>query len=268
MADRSAIETDRIRDYIDDRLGKRDRANVAAYLLAHPEIGAEVEQLRRQNEALKAVGQEILEEPVPDRLLSALRPAGVPDEPAAQAPSRWPFLEAAAAILLFVGGGAAGWFLNGQINPPVSEDALLTSQILHAYDFYDRERDYPIDFASDRAQDFDGWITRSFERSLAPPDLGKFKFAYAGGRLVPTASTPIGHFQFENDQQERLGIFFWQGPMMPASPSTLVNDDRVAFKLWVEGDFRMALVADRANPDFDSIADNVSGFYREALATH
>lgn len=265
MTERSIIEEDRIQDYIDGRLNDRDRAGVAAYLLAHPEIGADVEKLRRQNEALKAIGQEILDEPVPERLRVALERQETPDPAVPMVRSRSPFVEMAAAILLFVAGSALGWFLNGELNPLPSEDDLLTSQIVYAYDFYARESDYPIDFAADRVQDFEGWINRSFERSLPPPDLARFKFAYTGARRMPTAKTPVGHFQFENDQKQRLGVFFWRGATKPATPR-LMFDDRMALKSWIEGDLKLAVIAERDNPDFDAIADDISAFYREVLS--
>ena len=274
MADRSIVDEDRIQDYIDDRLGERDRASVAAYLLAHPEIGVEVEKLRRQNEVLKAVGREILDEPVPDRLRAVLRQPET-DVPHAlsrsgvtivQQPARRTFLEAAAALLLFVVGGAAGWFLHGELKPLPSEDDLLTSQIVYAHDFYDRERDYPIDFAVDRGQDFEGWISRSFERSMPPPDLAKFNFVYTGGRLMPTATNPIGHLQFENDRQQRLGLFFWRRSIEASPPRGLTDNPRRALKIWVEGDLNLAVVGDRDTPDFDLIADDISVFYRGVLS--
>ncbi len=67
-----------IQDYIDGRLGARDLAAMAAYLFAHPKAASEIEALRRHNEALKQIGQEILDEPIPERLRSVLRrrPAG------------------------------------------------------------------------------------------------------------------------------------------------------------------------------------------------
>ena len=270
MTERSIIDEDRIQDYIDDRLGDRDRASVAAYLLAHPEIGADVEKLRRQNEALKAIGQEILDEPVPERLYDTLHRTETPSRPAIPVPmlSRNPFLEAAAAILLFVVGGAVGWLLHDQLEPPLSEDDLLTSQIVYAHDFYARESDYPIDFAADRVDAFEGWINRAFERSLPPPDLGKFKFSYTGARRMPTARTPVGNFQFENDRQERLGVFFWRTATGTSPLPRATLDDRTAVKIWIEGDLNLAVVGDRSNPDFDVIADDISVFYHEVFAAH
>jgi anti-sigma factor RsiW len=64
---------EQIQDYVDGRLGGRDLAAIAAYLLAHPGLAAEVETLRRQNEALKRIGEEILDEPVPERLRDVIR---------------------------------------------------------------------------------------------------------------------------------------------------------------------------------------------------
>lgn len=65
MDDRDALTEDQIQGYIDDRLNERDRAAVAANLLAHTEVAAEIEILRRQNEALKGVSHH-LDEPVPE----------------------------------------------------------------------------------------------------------------------------------------------------------------------------------------------------------
>ena len=270
MAESDILGEDRIQDYIDDRLNERDRANVAAYLLANPEIGAEVEKLRRQNEALKSVGQEILEEPVPDRLRSVLhQQARIEDAAPASfvriAPRSY-FLEAAAALLLFIVGGGAGWLLHGQLNPSPSDDDLLTAQMAYAYGFYDAERDYPIDFSAERLQDFEAWITRSFERPVPPPDLGGFNYRFAGGRRLPTASAPVGLFQFENDEQKNVSIFFWRKNARSRGLPNWSDDDRNLVKIWVEGDINLAVISDKETPDFDNISDSVNQFYRQALA--
>ncbi len=73
MVERQGLRDEQFQDYLDGRLSDGERADLEAYLRAHPEAAAEVEQLRRQNEALRGVGQEILEEPIPDRLRDVLR---------------------------------------------------------------------------------------------------------------------------------------------------------------------------------------------------
>ncbi len=69
---------EQIQDYIDGRLGARELLVMAAYLFAHPAAASEIEALRRHNQALKRIGQEILDEPIPERLRDVLRrrPAG------------------------------------------------------------------------------------------------------------------------------------------------------------------------------------------------
>jgi anti-sigma factor RsiW len=92
MAERSVFTDEQIQDYIDGRLNQRDRAAVAAYLLAHPRVAAEVEAVRRQSEALSALGQEILDAPVPEHLRQLLRErpasprAGLRSEPRPASP--------------------------------------------------------------------------------------------------------------------------------------------------------------------------------------
>ena len=68
MVERNPFTDQQIQDYIDGRLSERDRAAVAAYLLAHPRVAADVEAVRRQSDALRALGHEILDEPVPAHL--------------------------------------------------------------------------------------------------------------------------------------------------------------------------------------------------------
>ncbi|HEX3210758.1 MAG TPA: hypothetical protein VHQ91_15320 [Geminicoccaceae bacterium] len=59
---------EQIQAFVDGQLDGRDLAAVTAYLLDHPEVACEVETLRRQNDALKQIGHEVLNEPIPERL--------------------------------------------------------------------------------------------------------------------------------------------------------------------------------------------------------
>jgi anti-sigma factor RsiW len=287
MAERHIPDDEQIQDYIDNRLDEPERSNVAAFLEANPEIGDEVERLRQQNHALRSIGQEILDEPVPDRLRSALssidreilnepvpeklRATLKPPRPALPAQmmpgQRSYFMEMALALLLFVAGGGVGWLLHSEIRPPVTEEQLLARQIEYAYGFYDRERDYPLDFPADRVGEFDSWISRSFERQVPPPDLARFDFALTGGRMVPTVSTPVGLFQFENADRQRLGVFFWRSGASSSVPQ-LAGDNQRLVRIWVEGDLHLAVIADPENQDFESISDEVTAFYQQNLTSH
>jgi hypothetical protein len=58
---------------IDRGMRKRDRAAASPYMMAGQDAAAEVEALRRESEVLMDISQDILEEPVPQRLRDILR---------------------------------------------------------------------------------------------------------------------------------------------------------------------------------------------------
>ena len=139
MTTHESISDAVLQDYLDDRLDPQRRAAVAAWLAQNPVKAAELEALRYQDEALRALDADILEEPLPDRLREALR-SGLSDEAgaqevvqptAAQAPVKRPrarrWLQAAAALAIFVVGSGLGWSLNSASREMPSEIDLVLS---------------------------------------------------------------------------------------------------------------------------------------------
>ncbi|HKU47199.1 MAG TPA: NepR family anti-sigma factor, partial [Burkholderiales bacterium] len=61
--------------YADGKLEEARRAAVAAWLAAHPEDAERIESYRQVAEELRSTYDGVLEEPVPERLRHALRPA-------------------------------------------------------------------------------------------------------------------------------------------------------------------------------------------------
>lgn len=67
------LSDEKIQDYLDGRLSKRERSVVAAILIGNPDIRREVTELWLLNEMIRSLGQHILDEPVPDRLTEIVR---------------------------------------------------------------------------------------------------------------------------------------------------------------------------------------------------
>jgi anti-sigma factor RsiW len=283
MAERNVCRDEQLQDYIDGRLNERDRAAVAAYLLAHPRVASEVEAIRRQSEALRALGQEILDEPVPEPLRRLLREhagtaRGEP-KPKARRATRRPigglpsFLQTAAAILLFCAGGAMGWFTHGVVHPAANLDDIFLADDMflagmgRAYAFYGA-RDYPVAFPPDRAEEFGAWIGRSFEREVRPPDLAQFGYRYRGGRLIPSASANIGLFQYERPQDVRLAVFFWTAAAPPVAVHARLDRDDVAARFWNTNGLSFAVISDKANHDLESAAKAIFAFYDQSFRPH
>ena len=259
MAESDVLSADRIHDYIDGRLSDRDRAAVAAYLVGRPKAAAEVETLRRQSEILRGIGQGVLDEPVPPRLLEPLQ-RRVPAEALRRPRDTFAYLEAAAAILLLVTGGVLGWQANDGIHPrPSAEDALF-ADMAGAHAFYG-ERSYPVDFAPARATELSSWIDRWFERDVPPPDLRKLGYTYRGGGLIPAAGTRVGVLQFEHAEGPEVTVFFWKTAAPPQQVGATRPEEEVAARFWSGGGLNFAVVSERNNPNLEPAADAVFSFY-------
>jgi anti-sigma factor RsiW len=270
MADHEMLADDKIQDYIDGRLDDRDQAAVAAYLLAHPEAASHVEMLRRQNEALRGIGHEILDEPVPARLRNVLhQQAREPAEASFVGRTRLRstgFLEAAAAILLFCIGGAAGWFMHDRLTPPPGLQDLIASNAADMYTFYGGDHDYPVDFPPDQTTELASWINRSFNREIPPPDLANLSYEYRGGQLLPISGASIGFFQFEGPDDARLAVVFWPGDQPPTQLERIGQQQNVTARYWLGDGFSFTVMSDANNPDLENAAEAVFSFYAGALA--
>ena len=81
MVERDRRAVDRFLAQINRRWRRRGQAAAAPYTLAGADSDAEIEAVLRENEILKDIGREILDEPVPERLRDLLRPlSGDPDQ--------------------------------------------------------------------------------------------------------------------------------------------------------------------------------------------
>lgn len=61
-----------IDDYLAGRLSADERSRLETLIEKNPEVRRRVDTLRAQEEALRHLGEDILNEPLPDRLLAAL----------------------------------------------------------------------------------------------------------------------------------------------------------------------------------------------------
>lgn len=263
-----AEEARLLQAYLDDRLSARERAEVAIEIARSPALAQRMQQLRRDAELLQAIGQEILEEPVPARLQAILRAAPpIEATSATSARTQHRRLATAAALLLFLSGTGAGWIANDLVNPAPSVQQVILASVAQAFDFYDASVGYPLEFPADRAADLRSWITQAFARDIEPPDLQEFGYAFDGGRLLPGGGVRVGAFQFSRPEKGRLGVFFW--PDEEALPALLTGrlDPDTAYRVWSGNGFAVAVMGREENDDLEPAAEAVFAFYRNVFGT-
>lgn len=259
MTDHSdQISEDKLQDYIDGRLGDQEEAAVAAYLLANPEQAKYVQWLREQDKALKAVGVNVLTEPIPERLKSVL--SNAQDEPRHQAivrsrrQGRFEVLAYAGAL---AAGLVVGWFGHANYKADISPPDMALMAGMEAHRFYSQDKDYPVEFGADKEDDLAGRIKEIFGRPIARPDLSDLGYKYVGGRLLPWSSGPIGFQSYQNDEGRRVSVLIWSRETPPEYVSGLsdLNGVRTAYR-WNDG-VTYAVVCDKDNDDFDRLANAV-----------
>ena len=110
MNDRNIpITEDELHAYVDDELPAERRADVEAWLAAHPDDAERVQSWRTMAEMLHARYDTVAQEPVPARLeLERLE----------RRPRQWLYGAAAAVLVAFVAGGTAGWVAHGAASAP------------------------------------------------------------------------------------------------------------------------------------------------------
>jgi len=203
MIDRdSPVTEDELHAYIDGELPAERKEAVAAWLSEHPEQAATVASWRAQAEGIRGRYGAVVEEPVPerlklDRVLSRDRANG----------RSWAAMAAAAAIVAFLVGGAAGWMARGaSAAAPTGFDAFA-SEALDAYKLYVVEVRHPVEVPGSERAHMTQWLSKRLGEELRVPDLQTIGLKLVGGRLLPGPTGAAAFYMYENPSGERFTIY-------------------------------------------------------------
>lgn len=233
----AAVSEAELHAYVDGALAPQRRAEVEAWLLAHPEQQDRVTAFRAQNDALRALFDPVLDEPVP-------APLRVPGRRFRLLPS--PSQLAALAASLIV-GVAVGWVLRGPTPVPDAAlaDATLPQRAALAHAVYTPEVLHPVEVGADQEAHLVKWLSKRLDQPLKAPDLSGLGFRLIGGRLLPGGDKPAGQFMYENAAGRRLTLYV---------STDLGGNRETAFRFaqergasvfyWIDGPLGYALVAE------------------------
>jgi anti-sigma factor RsiW len=186
--------------YADGKLPEERRAVVAAWLAAHPDDAERMETYRRLSEELRSTYEGVLDEPVPERLRRALRPARA---------------RRVAMVALWVGlgavlGGIAGWHLHSTDVPPAAAydpADLMARRAAVAHATYSPEVRHPVEVGADQEAHLVKWLSKRLGTPLRAPHLESVGYSLVGGRLLPGENGPVAHFMYQCNRGTRVTLY-------------------------------------------------------------
>jgi anti-sigma factor RsiW len=225
----SPVTEDELHAFVDGELPADRREAVAAWLAEHAEEAALVASWRAQTEAIRARFGAVADERVPERLQI--------DQVMRNGASRrsWMAIAAAAAVIAFMVGGAAGWLAHGaSAAAPTSVDTI-TANALEAHELYVVEVRHPVEVPGNERAHMTKWLTKRVGHEQRVPDLDSIGLKLVGGRLLPGPSGAAAFYMYESRSGERFTLYCSK---LAASETALRFESGKRFDAftWVDGD--------------------------------
>ncbi|MHB0984451.1 MAG: anti-sigma factor family protein [Sulfuricella sp.] len=232
--------------YADGQLDERRRAEVEAWLAAHPADAERMEAYRRQNEALHALFDPVLDEPIPQRLRRRER----------QPWRMMPVLRHAAVLAWIAVGGTLGWFLHGaQEARPGASSMALVRQAAVAHVVYTPEVRHPVEVGADQEAHLAAWLSKRLGASVKVPHLGETGYDLVGGRLLPGTAGPAAQFMYQDGRGQRLTLYVrTDAGGSRETAFRYARENNVGVFYWIDGPFGYALSGDLDKPELLRVA--------------
>lgn len=252
--------------YVDGALDRETREAVQAWLADHPQDRAKVESWGAQNDALHALYDGVLDEPVPPRMTGALTAAPVRHAPARHGPSRW--MQAAAAVVLLVAGFALGWGYRDTFSDQLADQradqtaagADLISQAIGAHVVFTGEKRHAVEVWADKEErHLVRWLSKRLGQPIRPPPLGDLGFRLVGGRLIADRGGPAAQFMYEDSAKRRMTLYVRRSGGDTDTAFRFVSVDGVAAFYWMDQALSYAVIARMERAELLKLARIVYG---------
>jgi anti-sigma factor RsiW len=216
-----------LQTYVDGGLSESAKAEMEAWLRAHPEDAERVRAYAEQNALLRSLYNVVLEEPVPPALL-AVRPR------------TW--RRYAAAAVIFSLGIGSGWLIRGEFIVPQMVPVSLARQAATAHIVYAPEVRHPVEVSANEESHLVGWLSKRLGTTLKAPKLAPLGYELVGGRLLSGPQGPVAHFMYQDGRGQRLTLYVSRQKGEPRDTAfRFSQEDRVSVFYWVDGNFGYAL---------------------------
>jgi len=229
------VTDDELHALVDGQLAPDRRLAVEEALVRDPAMAAKVAAWHTQRDALRRLHGELLDDPIPAPLMSALD-RNLPRQARRSSWMRWGGM-AAGVLVAF----AAGWLGNAQWSASRNPSAVLAKapamrEFVHdasiAHVVYAPEKRHPVEVAASEQQHLVQWLSKRLDRPLKVPDLSTLGYTLVGGRLLPGETGARAQFMFEDAAGERVTLYI--GTLDTRAPDSAAARE-TAFRFTSEG---------------------------------
>jgi anti-sigma factor RsiW len=229
--------------YVDGGLSEEAKAEIEAWLRAHPEDAEKVRAYAEQNALLRTLYNPVLEEPVPAALLAVRPPV---------------WRRYAAAVAIFAIGLGLGWLARGEFVAPQVVQLSLARQAATAHVVYAPEVRHPVEVPAAEEAHLVGWLSKRVGTTLKAPKLAPLGYDLVGGRLLSGPQGPVAHFMYQDGRGQRLTLYVSRQRGEPRDTAfRFSQEDRVSVFYWVDGNFGYALSGEMRRDQLLQVAEVV-----------
>jgi anti-sigma factor RsiW len=229
MSQPRVTETD-LHSYLDGELPPAERARVEGLLADDPQAAERLGQYRNLFELLHERYDGVLEEPVPERLITVAS--------AAKPRTKRILLRCAAVFAWVALGGLAGWHLHGvQTREDRAAAPVWAHRAAVAHIVYSPEVRHPVEVGADQEAHLVAWLSKRLGTPLRIPQLGSIGYSLVGGRLLPGERGPAAQFMYQDSQGQRLTLYV---------RTNREQNRETAFRFAQEGNVRIFYWIDRS----------------------
>lgn len=218
--------------YIDGLLPAERRAEIEAYLAAHPEDAQRTRAWQEQNQALHAWFDPVIAEALPARVRRSALRRRMP-----------PALRYAAVAVWFALGGVAGWYVHAYNTARSADSVAFARQAVIAHVVYSPEVRHPVEVGADQEAHLVSWLSKRLGASVKVPHLSAVGYQLVGGRLLPGNQGPVAQFMFQDGNGQRLTLYVRSGAGNNSSETAFrfAQERGVSVFYWLDGKFGYAL---------------------------
>lgn len=244
--------------YADGQLVAARRTEVEAFLAAHPQDRARVDAWQAQRQALRALLDPVLDEPLPLRL---------PLAPPARA---WPWRALAAGVAVAVFSGGAAWIARGELDhnriraalaaaaqAPERAAASYAQRAAVAHAVYAPDMGRPVEVGGDNEKALVTWLTKRLGAPVSAPSLSALGYELVGGRLLPGGAGPVALFMYGAPDGQRLTLYVTREAAGGQTAFQFTQEGPVRVFYWAEGPFGYALSGAVSREELQRVSQEV-----------